>query len=129
HAAELAVEPDFQILRRHRRSLLLRLEHAHRFSRGKSPFAWFAGTIDRRLQATRDASANGLAIDAERAGNRRDRQSLSMKIKNHDDFPKLIPKLGDPDSCCPRPVRTTIAKTPGGPMRCGSIALARGIGA
>jgi len=30
HAAELAVEPNFQILRRHRRSLLLRLEHAHR---------------------------------------------------------------------------------------------------
>src|SRR6185503_15682921 len=27
---ELAVEPNFQILRRHRRSLLLRLEHAHR---------------------------------------------------------------------------------------------------
>src|SRR5262245_42448444 len=27
--------------------------------------------------------------DAERAGDRRDRQSLSMKIKNHDDFPKL----------------------------------------
>src|SRR5262245_42444200 len=30
HAAELAVEPNFQILRRYRRSLLLRLEHAHR---------------------------------------------------------------------------------------------------
>src|SRR5262245_56995757 len=30
HAAELALEPNFQILRRHRRSLLLRLEHAHR---------------------------------------------------------------------------------------------------
>jgi hypothetical protein len=30
HAAELAVEPNFQILRRHRRSLLLRLEHAYR---------------------------------------------------------------------------------------------------
>ncbi len=30
HAAELAVEPDLQILRRHRRSLLLRLEHAYR---------------------------------------------------------------------------------------------------
>src|SRR5262245_35074908 len=30
HARELAVEPNFQILRRYRRSLLLRLEHAHR---------------------------------------------------------------------------------------------------
>src|SRR5262252_5868120 len=30
HAAELVVEPNFQILRRHRRSLLLRLEHPHR---------------------------------------------------------------------------------------------------
>src|SRR5260370_37929531 len=30
HASELAVEPHLQILRRHRRSLLLRLEHAHR---------------------------------------------------------------------------------------------------
>src|SRR5262245_65665250 len=30
HAAELVVESNFQILRRHRRSLLLRLEHAHR---------------------------------------------------------------------------------------------------
>src|SRR5262249_53284615 len=30
HAAELVVEPNFQILRRHCRSLLLRLEHAHR---------------------------------------------------------------------------------------------------
>jgi transposase len=30
HAAELAVEPNFQILRRYRRPLLLRLEHAHR---------------------------------------------------------------------------------------------------
>jgi hypothetical protein len=40
-------------------------------------------------EATGDAFANGLAIDAERAGDRRDRQSLSMKIKNHDDFPKL----------------------------------------
>src|SRR5438552_4197997 len=30
HAAELVVEPNFQILRRYRRSLLLRLEHAHR---------------------------------------------------------------------------------------------------
>src|SRR5262249_8875002 len=53
------------------------------------PFAWLAGTIDRRFQATGDASANGLAIHAELAGDRRDRQSLSMKIKNHDDFPKL----------------------------------------
>ena len=33
--------------------------------------------------------ANGLAIHAELAGDRRDCQSLSMKIKNHDDFPKL----------------------------------------
>src|SRR5262245_38046021 len=53
------------------------------------PFAWLAGAIDRRLQATGDASANGLAIDAELAGDGRDCQSLSMKIKNHDDFPKL----------------------------------------
>src|SRR5262249_24818134 len=30
HAAELVVEPNFQILRRHRRSLLLRLEHPPR---------------------------------------------------------------------------------------------------
>src|SRR5215471_14769849 len=30
HAAELAVEPNFQILRRYRRSLLLCLEHSHR---------------------------------------------------------------------------------------------------
>src|SRR3989441_1761898 len=30
HAAELVVEPNFPILRRYRRSLLLRLEHAHR---------------------------------------------------------------------------------------------------
>jgi hypothetical protein len=30
HAAELVVEPNFQILRRYRRSLLLRLEHTHR---------------------------------------------------------------------------------------------------
>src|SRR2546427_12988281 len=30
HAAELVVEPNFQILRRNRRSLLLRLEHAYR---------------------------------------------------------------------------------------------------
>src|SRR5947207_10646026 len=30
HAGELAVEPCLQILRRHRRPLLLRLEHAHR---------------------------------------------------------------------------------------------------
>src|SRR5262249_17522044 len=30
HAEELVVEPNFQILRRYRRSLLLRLEHAHR---------------------------------------------------------------------------------------------------
>src|SRR6516225_10611629 len=55
-------------------------------------FQYFCGEAffqHRRLQATGDASANGLAIDAERAGDRRDRQSLSMKIKNHDDFPKL----------------------------------------
>ena len=30
HATELAVEPNLQILRRHRRSLLLRMEHPHR---------------------------------------------------------------------------------------------------
>src|SRR5437870_2291979 len=30
HAAELVVEPNFPILRRYRRSLLLRLEYAHR---------------------------------------------------------------------------------------------------
>src|SRR5262245_56197458 len=30
HASELVVKPDFQILRRHRRPLLLRLEHTHR---------------------------------------------------------------------------------------------------
>src|SRR5262245_23417685 len=30
HAAELVVEPNFQIFRRYRRSLLQRLEHAHR---------------------------------------------------------------------------------------------------
>src|ERR1700747_3901211 len=30
HAPKLAIEPRLQILRRHRRSLLLRLEHPHR---------------------------------------------------------------------------------------------------
>src|SRR5215471_5442346 len=30
HASELAVKPELQILRRHRRSLLLRLEHTYR---------------------------------------------------------------------------------------------------
>src|SRR5262245_2679632 len=30
HASELALQPDFQILRRYRRPLLLRLEHTHR---------------------------------------------------------------------------------------------------
>src|SRR6185295_2693259 len=30
HASELALEPGLQILRRYRRSLLLRLEHPHR---------------------------------------------------------------------------------------------------
>src|SRR4030095_1997499 len=30
HASELAVQPDFQILRRYRRPLLLRLEHTNR---------------------------------------------------------------------------------------------------
>src|SRR6516165_5953130 len=30
HAPELVVKPDFQILRRYRRPLLLRLEHTHR---------------------------------------------------------------------------------------------------
>src|SRR6516225_6938836 len=30
HASELVVKPDFQILRRYRRPLLLRLEHSHR---------------------------------------------------------------------------------------------------
>src|SRR5215813_2734148 len=29
HASELVVKPDFQILRRYRRPLLLRLEHTH----------------------------------------------------------------------------------------------------
>src|SRR5215813_15471781 len=29
-ASELVIKPDFQILRRYRRSLLLRLEHTHR---------------------------------------------------------------------------------------------------
>ena len=52
-------------------------------------FAWLAGTIDRWLQPTGDALANGLAIETELAGDRRDRQTLSMKIKNHDDFSKL----------------------------------------
>src|SRR5262245_8399748 len=30
HASELVIKPDFQILRRYRRPLLLRLEHTHR---------------------------------------------------------------------------------------------------
>src|SRR6478752_1499336 len=30
HAPKLAIEPRLQVLRRHRRSLLLRLEHPHR---------------------------------------------------------------------------------------------------
>src|SRR5438105_1588159 len=30
HASELVVKPDFQILRRYRQPLLLRLEHTHR---------------------------------------------------------------------------------------------------
>ena len=51
--------------------------------------AWLTRTIDRGFQATGNASANGLAIEAELAGDCRDRQALSMKIKNHDDFPKL----------------------------------------
>src|SRR6185312_13330081 len=42
-----------------------------------------------RLQAAGDAFAHGLAINPELTGDRRDRQSLSMKIKNHDDYPKL----------------------------------------
>jgi hypothetical protein len=44
---------------------------------------------DRRLQAAGNAFAHSLAINPELTGDRRDRQSLSMKIKNHDDFPKL----------------------------------------
>jgi hypothetical protein len=51
--------------------------------------ARLAWTIDRRLQATSDAFANGLSVDPAFAGDRRDRQSLPMKIKHHDDFPKL----------------------------------------
>src|SRR5262249_14262925 len=35
HASELVVEPDFQILRRYRRPLLLRLEHSHRPNPGR----------------------------------------------------------------------------------------------
>jgi hypothetical protein len=39
----------------------------------------------------------------------------------------LILKLGDPDSCCPRPTETAIAKTSGDPMGYGSLALTRSI--
>ncbi len=45
--------------------------------------------IDRRHQAAGDAFTHGLAVDPEFAGDRRDRQSLPMKIKYHDNFPKL----------------------------------------
>jgi hypothetical protein len=41
------------------------------------------------LKPTLDAFTNGLAIETELAEDRRDRQSLSVKIKYHDDFPKL----------------------------------------
>jgi hypothetical protein len=51
--------------------------------------ARLAWAIDRRLQATSDAFANSLSVDPEFAGDRRDRQSLPMKIKYHDHFPKL----------------------------------------
>ena len=40
------------------------------------------------MTASLSDTANGLAIETELTGDRRDRQSLSMKIKNHDDFPK-----------------------------------------
>ena len=57
-----------------------------------------ARAIDRRLQPTRDVFAHCLAIEPELAGDRRDRQSLSMKIKNHHDFPSLttapLPRFG-----------------------------------
>src|SRR6516162_5206118 len=39
----------------------------------------------------------------------------------------LILKLGDPDSCCPRHHRDSLAKTSGGPMGYGSIALTRSV--
>jgi hypothetical protein len=52
--------------------------------------ARLAWTKVRWLQATSDAFANSLSVDPEFAGDRRDRQSLPMKIKYHDDFPSLI---------------------------------------
>ena len=38
---------------------------------------------------------------------------------------RLILKLGDPDSCRPRPTETAIAETSGGPTGYGSLALTR----
>src|SRR6187455_3378188 len=47
-----------------------------------------AGTVDRRLQATGDVSAHRLAVEPNAAGNRRNRDTLPMQFKNHNNLPK-----------------------------------------
>jgi hypothetical protein len=45
--------------------------------------------IDGRLQAAGNAAAHGLAVEAQVAGNGRNRKPLPMKVDNHHDFPKF----------------------------------------
>src|SRR5262249_15683817 len=59
HAPELVVKPDFQILRRYRRPLLLRLEHTHRPT--------LEGYVHRATRLGRSRSLN-LRIGISRAG-------------------------------------------------------------
>src|SRR5262249_58084399 len=48
-----------------------------------------ARSVHWRFKAAGDSSANRLPVETQFAGNRRDRQPLSMKVKNHHNVPKL----------------------------------------
>jgi|SRR5262249_54054383 len=61
HAAELAVEPNFQILRRYRRPLLLRLEHAHRHVH-RAPRLDSRRSLNLRIGITQRSLRSGSAI-------------------------------------------------------------------
>ena len=54
-----------------------------------APLLWRPWAVGRRLQAACDAAADRLAVHAELAGDRRNGQSLPMKVQDHHEFPEF----------------------------------------
>jgi hypothetical protein len=94
HAAELAIEPSFQILRRYRRSLLLRLEHAHRAAVEnhvhRAPRLGSRRSLNLRIGNTSQGCSGQALFNGRTKSNEAGMTTFSLKCDNITDAWKII---------------------------------------